>query len=55
MGDQKYEEEENAAFEDEKSSLQLNRKDKDSGIQPWDAIPKWFHQDWLIKPIPGTQ
>ena len=55
VGDQEHEEEDGATSEDEESRLQLNRGDRDSGIQPSDATPKRSRQDRLTEPTPGTR
>ena len=61
VGDKEHYEEDDSTPEDqlrretkEWSHLQLNRGDKDSGIQPSDAIPKRSCQDRFVKPTSGT-
>ena len=62
VGDEEHYEEDDATPEDqlrreteEWSRLQLNRGDRDSGIQPSDATPKRSRQDRLAEPTPGTR
>ena len=40
LGDKKYDEENDATSENEESHLQLNRRNRDSDIQPLDTTPK---------------
>lgn len=54
VGDEEHDKEDYATSEDKESCLQLNRGDRDFGIQPLDATPKRSREDWLIKPTPGT-
>ena len=62
MGDKEYHEENDATPKDqlreetkEWSYLQLNRGDRDLGIQLLDTALKRSHQDRLINPTLGTQ
>ena len=55
MGDKEHDEGDNATSENEESHLQLNRGDRDFGIQTSDITLKQSRQDCLTKPTPGTR
>ena len=54
VGDEEYNKENDAISDNEESYLQLNKGDKNSGIQFLDVTPKQSRQNHLIRRIPST-